>query len=179
MRIVFSGTQSVGKTTLIHDVLEAVPEYAHRAEPIRLMAQRTGEPPPSIPTMAAEERLIEFGAAMMDEEPRGAKVLYDRGPLDAYAHAVHSMEIGGDVTPRFLRSVLPRVRAGLQACDLVVYVPLEACVPNIDDGFRYLDSEGRTRVDAILASLLCALSIPHVTVRGARSQRLKQMVRLM
>ena len=60
MRIAFAGTQSVGKTTLIEDLLEEHPSYRAHDEPIRAVAKLTGEPPPSVPTMAAEERLIRF-----------------------------------------------------------------------------------------------------------------------
>jgi hypothetical protein len=129
--------------------------------------------------MEAEQRLIEFGAAMMHAEPPGACVLFDRGPLDAYAHAIFSMEQGGDVTPAFLATMRPSVHEALRCCDVVVYVPIEDHVVNVDDGFRYLDEAGRRRVDSILRCELDRSPIPVATVRGTRLERVEQVQRLM
>ena len=179
MRIVFSGTQSVGKTTLIGDLLAVCPAYEHQEEPIRLLARETGVPPPKVPTMAAERRLIEFGASLMLAEPPGRCVLFDRGPLDAYAHAVYSMEVGGDVTPAFLAEMKPIMDAGLLCCDFAVHVPIEDRVENVGDGFRYLDEAGRRRVDAILQCLLFRAPIPVLSVRGSRDERVAHIQRFM
>lgn len=179
MLIVFSGTQSVGKTTLQCDLEKVRPDYVCRQEPIRLLARARGVAPPEVPTMEAEQRLIEFGAAMVHAEPPGARVLFDRGPLDAFAHAVFSMERGGDVTPAFLASMRPKVYDALRRCDVAVYVPIEEHVVNVDDGFRYLDEAGRRRVDAILRCELSRAPIPVATVRGTRLERVEHVQRLM
>ena len=65
MRIVFAGTQSVGKTTLIEDLRAACPAYRIEEEPIRAVARITGQPPPSIPTRAAERTLVEHGRSRL------------------------------------------------------------------------------------------------------------------
>ena len=93
MRIVFAGTQSVGKTTLIGDLASAWPRARIEEEPIRAVARATGEPPPAVPTVEAERRIIEYGLGRLRAAADGDLVLFDRSPLDAYAHAVLSMEI--------------------------------------------------------------------------------------
>ena len=57
MRLVFAGTQSVGKTTLVEDLERSLDGYRIEEEPIRAVARLTGEPPPTVPTRAAEARL--------------------------------------------------------------------------------------------------------------------------
>ncbi len=184
MRIAFAGSQSVGKTTLIEDLLEILPEYRSYDEPIRSVASLTGEPPPSMPTMAAEQRLIEFASERMRGESKGARVLYDRSPIDAYAHAVLSLEMGGDVRPDFLAEMMPLVIESLKSCEYLVFVPIESRVDDVADGFRYLDKSGRSRFEWILEDLLespygpAALArVPVVRVRGDRSERAKQVLR--
>lgn len=182
MRIVFAGTQSVGKTTLIEDLLDALPGFRVEEEPIRAVARITGEPPPAVPTRQAERRLIEYGRSRLLDTPRGDCVLFDRSPLDAYAHAILSMEVGGEVDPAFLAEMHPLVRESLDACDLMVYVPVDGQVGNEQDGFRYLNEVNRRRVDTILGDLLQpAIGLYHgpiVVVRGSREHRVEQVIRM-
>lgn len=175
MRLVFAGTQSVGKTTLVEDLARALDGFRIEEEPIRAVARLTGEPPPAVPTRAAEARLVEYGLARLRATAPGDRVLFDRSPLDAYAHAILSMEIGGEIDPAFLATQRPLVTEALSHADLVVLVPLAADVGNEVDGFRYLDESNRRRVDAILADLLRPESgvcpAPVAVVRGDRAAR--------
>ena len=185
MRLVFAGTQSVGKTTLVHDLAAAWPNARIEEEPIRAVARMTGEPPPAVPTRAAERRLIDYGLGRLRDAAASSRagevVLFDRSPLDAYAHAILSMETGGEVDPPFLAEMRPRVVEALSLAHLVVLVPLESGVGNEADGFRYLDESNRRRVDAILADLLHpAVGLcprPVLVVRGARADRVAQIDR--
>ena len=81
-------------------------------------------------------------------------VVFDRSPLDAYAHAVLSHEIGGPIGAADLTDLRPLVSEAMAMADLVVLVPLEPGVGNEADGFRYLDDVDRRRVDSILHDLL-------------------------
>ena len=181
MRLVFAGTQSVGKTTLVEDLERSLDGYRIEEEPIRAVARLTGEPPPTVPTRAAEARLIAYGLERLRATNPGDRVLFDRSPLDAYAHGVLSMEIGGEVDPPFLAEQRPLVAEALGCADLVVLVPLEPGVGNEADGFRYLDESNRRRVDAILADLLRpesgVCSAPVIVVRGDRETRVAQVTR--
>jgi nicotinamide riboside kinase len=176
MRLVFAGTQSVGKTTLVHDLAAAWPTARVEEEPIRAVARLTGEPPPAVPTKAGLERLRAVAAA-----PAAGPVLFDRSPLDAYAHAILSMETGGEVDPPFLAEMRPLVAEALSFAHLIVLVPMEAGVGNEADGFRYLDESNRRRVDAILHDLLRPESglctRPVVVARGDRPTRVAQIRR--
>ena len=184
MRIAFAGSQSVGKTTLIGDLLEVLPDYRAHDEPIRAIAKATGAAPPVVPTMDAERKIIEFACTRMLAEPIDGRVLYDRSPIDAYAHAILSMEMGGDVVPGFLKKMMPLVVQSLQACDLVVLVPIESHVDDEADGFRYLDGLGRRRFEAIMTDLLVSpcgpaakAGVAVASVRGDRRSRVEQVRR--
>ena len=182
MRLVFAGTQSVGKTTLVGDLASAWPGARIEEEPIRAVARATGEPPPAVPTVEAERRIIEYGLGRLRAAVDGDLVLFDRSPLDAYAHAVLSMEIGGPITPRDLQSLKPAVVEAMSIADLVILVPIDPAVDDEADGFRYLDAANRRRVDRILAELLRPDSGlrrgPVAVVRGDRPTRVAQVLRL-
>ena len=182
MRLVFAGTQSVGKTTLIDDLAATWPAARVEEEPIRAVARATGEPPPAVPTVEAERRIIDHGLARLRAAGDRELVLFDRSPLDAYAHAVLSMEIGGPITPADLQSLRPAVIEAMTIADLVILVPIESRVDDEADGFRYLDAANRRRVDHILAELLRPeaglRSGPVAVVRGDRATRVARMVRL-
>ena len=118
-------------------------------------------------------------------EPADGDVLYDRSPIDAYAHAILSMETGGDVVPGFLAEMLPLVVRSLQACDCLVLVPIEDHVVDEDDGFRYLDGQGRMRFESIMVDLLespcgpaARAGVAVARVRGDRRCRVDQVRRL-
>lgn len=181
MRIVFAGTQSVGKTTLIGDLAEAWPTAMIEEEPIRAVARLTGETPPTIPTVEAERRLIDHGLGRLRAADGDVHVLFDRSPLDAYAHAVLSMEIGGPITPGDLVDIRPAVIEAMSLADLVVLVPIDPAVVDEADGFRYLDASNRRRVDRILAELLRPeagfRSGPVAVARGDRASRVDQVRR--
>ena len=179
MRIVFAGTQSVGKTTLIEDLHAACPAYRIEEEPIRAVARMTGQPPPSIPTRAAERTLVDHGRSRLLAASPGDRVLFDRSPLDAYAHSILSMEIGGEIDPAFLAEIEPSVVEALGHADLLVFVPIERDIGNQPDGFRYLDASNRRRVHSILEDLLLPdrgiTRAPVVRVRGDRATRVRQV----
>ena len=181
MRIALAGTQSTGKTTLVSALATRLDDAVVEEEPIRAVARATGEPPPSIPTEAAERRLIEYGSARIERASRTRTTIFDRSPLDAYAHAILSSEMGGPVGTGFLQEMRPRITAALDDLDLVVFVPLDRDLANEDDGFRYLDESGRRRVDRILADLLDPFRpitrTPVLVVRGDVARRTERVMR--
>ena len=181
MRIVFAGTQSVGKTTMIGDLATAWPTAMIEEEPIRAVARLTGETPPTVPTVEAERRLIDHGLGRLRAADGDETILFDRSPLDAYAHAVLSMEIGGPISLADLVGLRPLVIEAMSLADLVVLVPIDPAVGDEADGFRYLDASNRRRVDRILAELLRPeagfRSGPVAITRGDRASRVAQVQR--
>lgn len=172
----------MGKTTLAGDLAEAWPHGRIEEEPIRAVARETGEAPPAVPTIAAERRIIEYGLARLRAATMEETVIFDRSPLDAYAHAILSMEIGGPIDPVGLAALRTPVIEAMTLADLVVLVPLASGIGNEEDGFRYLDESNRRRVDRILAGLLRPEAGlrrgPVVIARGDRRTRVRQVVRM-
>ena len=97
---------------------------------------------------------MEHGLARLRAARPEETVVFDRSPLDAYAHAILSHEIGGPIGRNDLVDLRPWVVEAMAMAELVVLVPLEPGVGNEADGFRYLDDGDRRRVDTILHDLL-------------------------
>lgn len=179
MRIALAGTQSTGKTTLAHALATRLDDARVEEEPIRAVARATGEPPPKVPTEAAERRLIEYGTARIEAATTARTTIFDRSPLDAYAHAVLSAELGGPVGVGFLAEMRTTVGRALDRLDAIVFVPLDPTLIDEADGFRYLGGAERRRVDRILADLLDPFDpitrTPVLVVRGAVETRVERV----
>jgi len=118
MRIAFSGSHRVGKTTLVERVADALPAYATVDEPYYLL-EADGYEFAEQPSLDDFEAQLERSLAALDDgEP---DVLFDRCPADILAYLlVH------DDAARFdPDDWLERVRDAMQTLDLVVFVPIE------------------------------------------------------
>ncbi|RKG90112.1 hypothetical protein D7W82_05025 [Corallococcus sp. CA049B] len=172
MRIAMSGTHRVGKSTLIEDLGEALPEYRVVDEPYHLLEEEGYEfaSPPSLEDFLEQLRR---SLELLDEED-ARNVLFDRCPLDFLGYLLtHEDSDAFDV-----EEWLPRLRSALKTLDLVVFVPIEE-----RDRIRlpaHEDSQQRREVDEKLAWLL--LDDPHelgveiLSVHGSGAARVAQVL---
>ncbi|MFZ0090507.1 MAG: AAA family ATPase [Solirubrobacteraceae bacterium] len=114
MRIAFSGSHRVGKSTLIERVAEALPSYAVVAEPYYLLEEEGYEcsDPPS-----AEDFEAQLDRSIIEFERATENVLFDRCPADFLAYLL----VGG----HDVEAHVERVHEAIQSLDLLVLVPIE------------------------------------------------------
>ena len=114
MRVAFSGTHRVGKSTLLEGVASALPDHVTVDEPYLLLEEDGYEPsdPPS-----PEDFEAQLERSLLSVEESGPNVLFDRCPADVIAYLL--------VTDADVDEWLARARAAMQTLDLVVYVPIE------------------------------------------------------
>jgi thymidylate kinase len=118
MRIAFSGTHRVGKTTLLERVAELLPSHATIDEPYYLLEEEGYQVAhePSLDDFSAQlERSL---ASLADDAEH---VLYDRCPADVLAYLLTHAD-ADEFEPE---EWLDRVRDAMATLDLVVFVPLE------------------------------------------------------
>jgi thymidylate kinase len=146
MRIAVSGTHRAGKSTLIEELANHLPQHVVVEEPYHLMVEDGYEfaHPPSLEDFEAQ-----LERSLAELEMRRSNVLFDRCPLDFLAYAaVHADAEGFD-----LDAWLPRVRAALETLDLIVLVSLEAeRIPL--EGSDEDDAELRSTVDEELREIV-------------------------
>jgi hypothetical protein len=172
MRVAFSGTHQVGKTTLIEAVAEDLPAYAAVDEPYRSLEEEGYEfsDPPCVEDF---ERQLERCIELIRAAP--ADALLDRGPLDFIAY----LQTLGEHDAMHERR--DEIRDVVELLDLIVVVPIEA--PDRIALAPREDGRWRRRVDARVRTLLlddeCDLGATTIEVRGTVEQRARQVRRAM
>ncbi len=166
MRIAFAGAHRTGKTTLVHALGEARPDYAVIEEPYHLLEEEGydfADPPGAEDYLAMLERSL----AISTSAP--ANALIDRSPLDfvAYLDVVAGDSFEADL-----------LRDAMSALDLIVLVPIES-----RDRIVVAASEDRRlrrAVDEVLSAMV--LDDPHdfgvevLEVHGDVDQRVRQVL---
>ena len=141
MRIAFSGSHRVGKSTLLESVAEALPDHGRVDEPYHLLEEDEHEfaHPPTVDDYVAQLR-----RSITEIRRSGPDVLFDRSPADLLAYLLAR---GVDVS-----AVLDRAATAMARLDLVVLVPIEE--PDRVTLGRDEDPRLRRAVDHELAELL-------------------------
>jgi hypothetical protein len=118
VRIAFSGSHRVGKSTLVEHLAEALPQYATVEEPYYLLEEDGYE-------CAENPSLEDFEAQLersLEAIGKGARnVLFDRCPVDILAY----LETHDDADSFQVEIWIERVREAMSTLDLVVFVPVE------------------------------------------------------
>jgi predicted ATPase len=145
MRIAFSGTHRVGKSTLVEALADALPGYDSVDEPYWLLEEDGYEQadPPSIEDFEAQ-----MERAIVEIEQSDANVLFDRCPADVLAYMLTHDDAGSIDAGEWVE----RAREALEALDLVVLVPIEE--PDRVALPRHEDRALRAAVDEKLRELL-------------------------
>jgi hypothetical protein len=118
VRIAFSGSHRVGKTTLVERVAERLPAYETVEEPYYLL-EEDGYEAAEVPTIEDfEAQLVRSIAAL---EAGGRDMLFDRCPIDVLAYLLEH-----DDAQAFEAEVwLERIREAVETLDLIVFVPID------------------------------------------------------
>lgn len=119
MRIAFSGSHRVGKTTLVERVAERLPGYATVDEPYDLLEEDGHEFAEQLSLEDFEAQLARSLTALDDA---GHDVLFDRCPVDVLAYLLEHE----DATAFAPDDWLEQIRDAVHTLDLVVFVPIEA-----------------------------------------------------
>jgi len=175
MRIAVTGTHRVGKSTLIEELGERLPDHRLIDEPYALLEEEGYEfvSPPSLEDFL--EQLRRSTELLLDEERANSNVLFDRCPLDFLGYLLAHE----DADAFDLEDWLPRARSATQTLDLIVFVPIDEAarikLPTHEDLFQ------REQVNEKLAWMTLDdpfdLGVEVLTVQGRRTERVAQVLR--
>jgi energy-coupling factor transporter ATP-binding protein EcfA2 len=118
VRIAFSGSHRVGKSTLVELLAGALPHYTTVDEPYYLLEEE-GYECSETPSVEDFEAQLERSLATLEEGERN--VLFDRCPADIFAYLFAHDDAGAFDADEWL----DRTREAMQTLDLVVFVPIE------------------------------------------------------
>jgi hypothetical protein len=172
VRIAISGSHRTGKSTLVEDLHERLPDHLPVEEPYHLLEEEgyAFADPPSVEDFEAQ---LERSIGAVDE--RTPDVLFDRCPADLLAYLIQHPD-----AEEFVREEwLPRVRAAMATLDLVVLLRIES--PDRIGLPSSEDAELRLAVDRELEEMLLEgagdLDVEVLEVRGDRHDRVEQVMR--
>jgi hypothetical protein len=170
VRIAFSGSHRVGKSTLVEHLADVL-HYKTVDEPYHLLEEQ-GYACAAYPTVEDFEAQLE--CALVTIEAREPNVLFDRCPVDILAY----LFVHDDADAFVLDPWLERIQAAMQTIDLVVFVPVEE-----DDRIALSaqeDREQRSAVDEKLHELLIddalQFEMDVLVVQGDLRARVKQVL---
>jgi hypothetical protein len=124
VRVAVSGSHGTGKSTLIAAFLERRPEYAHEPEAYEALADDVALTAEG-PTPEGLESLLHYTVSALADHPPGARVIFERSPVDYLAYAAASRrEWSRELRRAFLRAQIPAVRAAVRHLDVIVLLPV-------------------------------------------------------
>ena len=158
MKIAFSGTQCVGKSTLIEDFLKQWPMYKVAETSYRDKAKAN----PEIKlNQAGDEKSQEIiRDAIIDEVQaysKDDKVIFDRCLFDNLAYTLW-LNQKGKVSDDFVNQQIPIIREAFSLYDVIFFIPLtkhhEIEIVPSEDGQRDLDPVFRSEIDNIMKAIM-------------------------
>lgn len=167
MRIAVSGTHGVGKSTLIDEFLRVHTDFDHEPEPYTLLVEDFGEEFADEPSVEDFNRQLEFNLERLRQHGPGAKVIYERCPLDFLAY-IHALERGS------AEALVETVSEAIGRLDLIVYLPLDRA--RLADEYPKLQKAVDRRLSAIFREdefgILSSSGPLVVEVTGSTAHRL-------
>jgi predicted ATPase len=171
VRIAFSGSHRVGKSTLVASVAEALPRHATVDEPYHLLEEEGYEcsETPSVEDLEAQlERSL---AALEEGEPN---VLFDRSPVDLFAYLLAHEDADAFDADGWSE----RTREAIRSLDLVVFVPIEErdriALPSHED--RHYRLEVHERLHELLVDDALGFEADVLIVHGDVQARVDQVI---
>lgn len=166
MKIVITGAQGVGKTTLASQVNKDYPDFTILPEAARL-AKDAGYNLDHTATVETEHWLI---AKQIELEETGHKWVADRCSIDLLAYIQHLFAEEKALLEFATRTLVPR----FSNYDLVLYLPSGEFAIE-DDGVRTTDIKFQEAIDKRIKNILEEHQIPYITVVGTPIDRLAQV----
>lgn len=171
VRIAFSGSHRVGKSTLLELVADALPRYKTVDEPYHL-CEEEGYECSEAPSIEDFEAQLERSLAALEDGEQN--VLFDRCPADIFAYLLAHDDAGAFDAEEWLE----RTREAMQTLDLVVFVPIEEreriALPAHEDGeFRLAVHE---KLQHLLVDDAFGFGTEVLTVQGDVPARVDQVM---
>ncbi|MBW3523730.1 AAA family ATPase [Chryseobacterium sp. NKUCC03_KSP] len=165
MRIAFTGSHRVGKTTLAEEIAESLPDHEFIIEPY-LQLEEEGYLFSEIPTL--EDYIEQFNFSVELLQNSDDKVIFDRCPLDllAYIYAVGKK--------KNISALYEEMTTAIDEIDLLVFVPIEKVDVIFCQGFDLPNL--RQKVNDILEEWIGDFSNEILEVSGTLEDRKKQVL---
>ncbi|MBI1955504.1 MAG: ATP-binding protein [Acidobacteria bacterium] len=170
IRIVVTGAQCTGKTTLCHSLERALGGRGYHCSVIGEVARIIAAQGFPLDKECTLETYYAFITGHVNNLMHTEKrlLIYDRFIVDFFAY----VRANANVPLAFDNMMIAVSKLCLQKADRILYVPIE--IPLVADGLRNTDSNYQVRVDHELRKLLDDLGAEYVEIKGNLSGRVQQ-----
>lgn len=171
MRLAVAGAHRVGKTSLAHAIIDALPNHEFADEPYHeLVAEGYGFGHP--PGVSDFEAQLDHSITMLRDY--SGSMVFDRCPLDILAYLTVVSNDDGWILGHWRAPV----RISIRSLDAIIYVPIE--VPDRIESGREDDVPSRAEVDEVVREMLedptLTSGVEVLTVVGDLGQRLETVL---
>jgi predicted ATPase len=152
MRIAFSGTANVGKTTLLKSFLNKWPMYNTPSKTYREVITENNL---SHSSNTSDETQLLILNWMMEEQlkyPKNSKVIYDRCPMDNLAYTLHGNAIG-KVSDEAAAATISFVKESMRNLDIIFWIKHNPAIKIVNDNLRDTNIAYIKQVDGIFQGL--------------------------
>ncbi len=165
MRIAFTGSHRVGKTTLAEEIADILPGHFLKNEPY-LQLEEEGYLFPEIPTL--DDYIEQFILSVKQIKNSENDVIFDRSPLDilAYIYTISKT--------KNIQILYEEMTAAMSKIDLLVFVPIEE--PDLIACEESDLPDLRREVNDILQDWIGDLNNETLIATGALENRKKQLL---
>jgi hypothetical protein len=124
-KIGITGTQCIGKTTLIEDMLLQWPQLSRPEKTYRDIIKEKKLPVNKEGTKASQQEILNF---LVDEAMANygkKKMIFDRTPIDNLVYSLWLFDKGlGDIDEEFIDKTVIQVKQAVKSYSVIFYIPL-------------------------------------------------------
>ena len=176
MKVIFTGAQGTGKTS----VMDALPESLHKIKGVtRKVITEKNLTINEYSDNCSQKHIFD---AYEHELTVNDNYISERGLIDVLAYSISRME-AGRCSPTLIETQFEHLRKfSVKNPDVVyVYFPIEFKI--VGDGTRSIDEEFQHEIDLIIHNILDDIyqefGIKYITVHGSIEERVKQIEKLL
>ncbi|MDP9955114.1 thymidylate kinase [Epilithonimonas hungarica] len=165
MRIAFTGSHRVGKTTLAEEIADRLPDHELIIEPY-LQLEEEGYLFSEVPTL--DDYIEQFNFSVEQLQNSGDNVIFDRCPLDllAYIYAISKR--------KNISTLYEEMTTAIAEIDLLIFIPIEKVDLIVCQGSDLPNL--RQEVNDILEDWIGDFSNEILEVSGTLENRKKQIL---
>ena len=139
MRIAISGSQGIGKTTVVNDFLANWPNYRVSNGSYRKAIKEKNIPLNKNVTQAGQWEILQCLLSDIEGLRSSDCVIFDRCALDNIVYSLWALgTTSGDITPEFIEKCAPLIREYMKKIDIIFFIPITSVAPVV-----YEKKEGR------------------------------------
>ena len=152
MRIAFSGTANVGKTTLLKAFLNRWSMYTTPTKTYRDIIKEHGLKHSSAGSEETQLVILDWMMVEQKKYTKDSKIIYDRCPWDNLAYTLQG-NAAGQISDEVTAAIISFVRESMKDLDIIFWLKYNPAIKVVNDGFREADIDYIKQTDQIFKDL--------------------------